>query len=74
MPDERASHERCLTASGDAGSYTPMEFQNRTARFVWRFAAVWLGMLLVMTYVLARDGPAEGWFSVVESGNGSTSM
>jgi hypothetical protein len=35
-------------------------FQNRLAGFLWGFAAVWLTMLLAMTYVVLRDGPPEG--------------
>jgi len=35
-------------------------FQNRTAAFLWAFAAVWLAMLLAMTYVALRDGPPDG--------------
>ena len=35
-------------------------FQNRLAAFLWGFAAVWLTMLLAMTYVVLRDGPPAG--------------
>ena len=35
-------------------------FRNRLAAFLWGFAAVWLAMLVAMTYVLVRDGPPVG--------------
>jgi hypothetical protein len=35
-------------------------FQNRTATFLWGLAAVWMAMLLAMTYVALRDGPPDG--------------
>ena len=35
-------------------------FRNRIAACLWVFAALWLAVLLIMTYLLARDGlPAE---------------
>ena len=36
-------------------------FRNRSAAFLWGFAAVWLVMLLAMTYVVLRDGPPDGY-------------
>jgi hypothetical protein len=35
-------------------------FRNRLAAFLWGFAAVWVTMLLAMTYVALRDRPPEG--------------
>ena len=35
-------------------------FQNRIALFLWGFAAVWLTILVAMTYVVLRDGPPDG--------------
>jgi hypothetical protein len=35
-------------------------FQNRIALFLWGFAAVWLTILVAMTYVVLRDGPPAG--------------
>ena len=35
-------------------------FRNRIAAVLWVFAALWLAVLLIMTYLLARDGlPGE---------------
>ncbi|MFO1304502.1 MAG: hypothetical protein U1F54_12260 [Burkholderiales bacterium] len=31
-------------------------FRNRSAAFLWGFAVVWLGSLVLFTYVLVRDG------------------
>lgn len=35
-------------------------FRNRSASLLWGFAAVWVGMLALMTWVLARDGAPAG--------------
>jgi hypothetical protein len=35
-------------------------FQNRSAVFLWGFAAIWLTMLIAMTYVALRDGSPAG--------------
>ncbi len=36
-------------------------FSNRKAAFLWGFAAVWMTVLILMTYVLFRDGPPDGY-------------
>jgi hypothetical protein len=36
-------------------------FQNRSAAFLWGFAAVWLAMLMVFSYLVVRDGPPSGY-------------
>jgi hypothetical protein len=47
----------------DSGSFStaklaPMTyFKNCSSAFLWGFSVVWLFMLLVMTYVVHRDGP-----------------
>lgn len=35
-------------------------FQNRIALFLWGFAALWLTILIAMTFVVLRDGPPAG--------------
>lgn len=38
-----------------------MTFRNRSAAFVWGFVAIWLAMLVAMTYLVLRDGPPPGY-------------
>jgi hypothetical protein len=40
-------------------------FRNRSAGFIWGFAALWLSLLMAMTHVFARDGPPSGYSSVI---------
>ena len=49
-------------ARGHSPRYTSMTaiFRTRLAAFLWGFAAVWVTMLIAMTYVVLRDGPPEG--------------
>jgi hypothetical protein len=35
-------------------------FRNRTACALWIFMAIWMTFLILMTYVLFRDGPPDG--------------
>ncbi|MGI1663240.1 hypothetical protein ACRDNQ_13445 [Palleronia sp. KMU-117] len=35
-------------------------FANRMAVFAWGFTCVWIGMLVIFTAVLLRDGPPDG--------------
>jgi len=36
-------------------------FRNRSASWIWGFAALWLTLLGAMTYVVARDGAPTGY-------------
>ena len=36
-------------------------FRNRTPWVVWIFMAIWMSFLVLMTYVLWRDGPPGGY-------------
>lgn len=40
-------------------------FRNRSASFGWGFAALWLALLVAMTYVFVRDGPPSGYSSPI---------
>lgn len=45
-----------------------MTFRNNTAAFAWGMAAVFMLMLLVMSYVLVRDGPPQGYSMLASIG------
>jgi hypothetical protein len=36
---------------------TALDIRNRTALAAWIFMAIWFGMLLVFSWIMARDGP-----------------
>ena len=38
-----------------------IRFRNRLAIFIWAFAALWLTMLVIFSYLTSRDGPPEGY-------------
>jgi hypothetical protein len=45
-----------------------LEVRNRMAAFGWGFMAIWLGMLVLFTFIMGRDGPHPSQPALLQQG------